>query len=54
MGSEMCIRDSYYVVQHEGTPEAVSTFRVADQSAEATDAEAAAELQRLAGLVTGR
>lgn len=45
--------DFYYVVQHEGTPEAVSTFRVTDTSTEVSDADAATELQRLAGLVTG-
>lgn len=44
--------DFVYVVQHDGTPEAVSTFRVVDWSADATDAEAVTELERLAGLVT--
>lgn len=43
--------DFVYVVQHDGTPEAVSTIRVTDWSGEASDAEASAELERLAGLV---
>lgn len=47
------ITDFFYVVQHEGTPEAVSTLRVTDWSGETTDAEASEELARLAGLVTG-
>lgn len=46
--------DFYYVVQHVGTPEAASTFRLTDGTGDVTDAEATAELQRLAGLVTGR
>lgn len=40
-----------YVVQHQGTPEAVSTIQVTDWSGEVTDAGAASELQRLADLV---
>jgi hypothetical protein len=44
--------DFVYVVQHDGTPEAVSTFRLVDWSREATDAEAVEELERLGGLAT--
>lgn len=44
--------DFVYAVQHDGTPTAVSTFRITDWSAAATDGEAVAELERLAGLVT--
>lgn len=44
--------DFVYVVQHEGTPEAVSTIRITDWSRAASDAEAVTELERLAGLVT--
>lgn len=51
-GSEP-LTDFYYVVQHEGTPEAASTFRLTDWSAEATNQEAVAELERLADLATG-
>lgn len=47
------ITDFYYVVQHEGTPEAVSTFALTDWSGDATDAEAVAEFERLAGLAIG-
>lgn len=43
--------DFFYVVQHTGTPEVVSTFRLTDWSTTATDADASAELERLAGLV---
>ncbi|MCK0114277.1 hypothetical protein MWU75_19230 [Ornithinimicrobium sp. F0845] len=45
------ITDFVYVVQHDGTPEAVSTHWVTDWSGEATNADAAAELDRLADLV---
>lgn len=45
------ITDFVSVVQHEGTPEAVTTIRITDWSREATDAEAVTELERLAGLV---
>lgn len=45
--------DFYYVIEHEGTPEAVSTFALTDYSGDVTDAEAVDELQRLAGLATG-
>lgn len=45
--------DFYYVVQHDGTPAAVSTFRLIDWSGEATDDEAVSEFERLADLVTG-
>ncbi|MCK0114275.1 hypothetical protein MWU75_19220 [Ornithinimicrobium sp. F0845] len=45
------LTDFVYVVQHEGTPEAVSTIRVTDWSGEATNAEAVAEFDRLADLV---
>lgn len=44
--------DFYYIVQHDGTPEAASTFRLTDYSGTVGDADAAAELERLAGLVT--
>lgn len=44
--------DFVYVVQHDGTPEAVSTFRLVDWSREATDAQAAEELERLGNLAT--
>jgi hypothetical protein len=44
------ITDFVYAVQHDGAPAAVSTFRITDWSAAATDAEAVAELERLAGL----
>lgn len=44
--------DFFLVVQHDGTPEAVSTFRLIDWSEDATDEEAVAEFERLAGLVT--
>lgn len=43
----------YRVVQHTGTPAAVSTFRITDWSDTATDAQAVTELERLAALVTG-
>ncbi|WP_109474840.1 hypothetical protein [Ornithinimicrobium cavernae] len=46
--------DFYYVVQHDGTTEAVSTFRLIDWSADdsgVTDAQAVAELERLSALV---
>lgn len=49
-GSEP-MTDFYYVVQHEGTAQAASTFRLTDWSGEATDAEAVAEFERLAGEV---
>lgn len=48
------ITNFYYVVQHDGTPEAASTFRLTDWSEDATDAEAVAEFERLAALVTDK
>lgn len=51
-GSES-MTDFVYVIQHEDTPEAVSTIRITDWSGSVSDDAAAAELERLAGLVAG-
>lgn len=47
------ITDFVYVVEHDGTPAAVSTFRLVDWSGQATNSEAVTEFERLADLVTG-
>lgn len=52
-GSEP-ITEFVYVVQHDGTPESVSTFDLVDWSGKATDTEAVDEFERLAGLVTDK